>query len=169
METAVPGTDMAARLAADAGAAMAQEISTALGGGPLAAAYLSYLDARYAGKNVVGTPNARTISFATAYQATDPARACFFKALLQLATTVGVGSPSANTVELVVGPTSAVASGTGDVADRFRQDINLTLISLQLTAENAVQALVPAGHYFAVRRTSGTGITILSASDRALG
>ncbi len=122
-----------------------------------------------AGVNAIGTPNARSLSLATAYQATNTAKPAFVTVVLECIVTVGIGSPQANTVELIIGSTNAVASGTGTLADAFRSDLSVTLISLGWTGRQSVRANLPTGWYFAVRRTAGTGCTISSALDQAVG
>lgn len=122
-----------------------------------------------AGPSIISAPNTRSLSLATAYQATDNTKPAFVTAILECVVSVGVGSPQANTVELVIGSTNAVASGTGTLADAFRSDLSVTLISLGWTGRQSVRANLPIGWYFAVRRTAGTGCTISSAYDQGLG
>lgn len=119
--------------------------------------------------NVVSAATPRAVAFATAYQATDPTKPAFVRITIDLTTTVGIGTPQANTAELVVGPTNAVAGGTGSIEDTYRSDLTVTLISLGVTGRQALKAVVPVGYWFAIRRTVGTGITVVSASDQALG
>lgn len=122
-----------------------------------------------AGVNAFGAPVARSLSFATAYQASTPAKPALVTVIVDLTTTVAVGTPQANTAELIVGSTTGVASGTGTLADTYRNDLTVTLISLGFTGRQKLQASVPAGYYFAIRRTVGTGITIVSAFDQTVG
>lgn len=109
-----------------------------------------------------------TPSFATAYQAVDPTKPAMITVIVDLTTTVAVGAPQANTVELIIGPTSAVAAGSGTLADTYRSDLSVTLISLGFTGRQKVFALLPVGYFWAIRRTSGTGITIVSAFDQTV-
>jgi hypothetical protein len=123
-----------------------------------------------AGPSTVSAPNARTLSFATAYQATDTSKPAFVNVIVDCTTTVSLGSAQANTVELIIGPTNGVASGTGTLADTFRSDLSVSIIiSLGWTGRQSLKAVIPAGYYFAVRRTVGTGMTIVSATDQSLG
>lgn len=124
---------------------------------------------QFAAHNVVSAPVSRSIAFSTAYQATDPTKPSFVRITVDLTTTVSIGSPQANTAELVVGSTNAVASGTGSIEDTYRSDLSVTLISLGFTGRQSLKAVIPVGYYFAIRRTAGTGITIVSASDQSLG
>lgn len=115
-----------------------------------------------------GAPVARTVAFATAYQASNPAKAANVVILVNLTLTVSVGAPQANTAELIIGPTNAVAAGTGDLADIWESDLTVTIISLGFTGRQSLRAMIPAGYYFAIRRTVGTGISIISAFDQQL-
>lgn len=118
----------------------------------------------------VGAPVARTLAFATAYQATTNTKPAAVSIVVDCTTTISLGSPQANTVELIIGATNAVASGTGTLADTFRSDLSVSiLISLGWTGRQSLQCTLPVGYYFAVRRTAGTGMTIVSAFDQALG
>lgn len=122
-----------------------------------------------AGPSLISAPNTRSVSLATAYQATDTTKPAFVTVILDCTVTVGIGSPQANTVELIIGSTNAVASGTGTLADSFRSDLSVTLISLGWTGRQSIRAQLPVNWYFAVRRTAGTGCTISSAIDQGLG
>lgn len=116
----------------------------------------------------VGSLNPLTPSFATAYRATDPSMPALVSIIVELVTTISVGVPKANTVELIVGPTNAVAGGTGTLADTYRSDLTVTLISLGFTARQKVIALLPTGWYWAIRRTVGSDISIVSAFDQTV-
>lgn len=121
------------------------------------------------GPSIISAPNTRSLSLATAYQATDNTKPAFVTVVLECVVSVGVGSPQANTVEMIIGSTNAVASGTGTLADAFRSDLSVTLISLGWTGRQSIRANLPVAWYFAVRRTAGTGCTISSAIDQSLG
>lgn len=124
--------------------------------------------AAFAAPTAIGTPNTRTVAFATAYQATNVAKPAVVSIIIECVTSISIGS-AANTVELIIGSTNAVASGTGTLADTYRSDLSVTLISLNFTGRQALQTLIPAGWYFAVRRTVGTGMSVISAFDQAVG
>ena len=121
-----------------------------------------------AGSIAVGAPVARTLSFATAYQASTPAKAALVSIVVDLTLSLNVGSTS-NICELWMGPTTAVTSGTGVLADTYRSDLSVTLITLTFEGRQKVQAVLPANYYFSLNRTVGTGITIVSAFDQSLG
>lgn len=120
--------------------------------------------------NAFGAPTARTLAFATAYQATTVAKPAMVGIEIECAVTVALGSPTANTVELIIGPTNAVASGTGTKVDTMKSDLSVSiLLSLGFTNRQFLQASLPANYYFAARRTSGTACSIQSAFDQAVG
>lgn len=122
------------------------------------------------GPSVISSPNTRSLSLATAYQATDTSKPAFVTVVIECTATVTIGSAQANTMELIVGSTNGVASGTGTLADTFRSDLSVSIvISLGWTGRQTLRAQIPAGHFFAVRRTVGTGCSIISAHDQALG
>ncbi len=122
-----------------------------------------------AGPSLISSPNTRSLSLATAYQATDTTKPAFVTVILECVATVGIGSPAANTVEMIIGSTNAVASGTGTLADAFRSDLSVTLISLGWTGRQSLRANLPINWYFAIRRTAGTGCSISSSYDQGLG
>lgn len=123
-----------------------------------------------AGVNAFSAPNTRTVAFATAYQATDNTKPAMVGVEIECVVTVSLGSPTANTVELIIGSTNAVASGTGTKVDTMKSDLSVSiLLSLGFTNRQFLQASLPAGYYFAARRTSGTACTVQSAFDQSVG
>lgn len=119
--------------------------------------------------NAWGSPVTRTVALATAYQASTPAKPAVVTIIVESIVTVGIGTPSTNTLELIMGATNAVSGGTGTLADTYRLDLSVTLISLGLTGRQKLTCNLPAGWYFAVRRTVGTGASIVSAFDQTVG
>lgn len=123
-----------------------------------------------AGVNAFSAPNTRTVAFATAYQATDNTKPAMVGVEIECVVTVALGSPTANTVELIIGSTNAVAAGTGTKVDTMKSDLSVSiLLSLGFTNRQFLQASLPAGYYFAARRTSGTACTVQSAFDQSVG
>lgn len=126
-----------------------------------------------AGPTTIGSPNARTPAFATAYQATDNTKPGFISAMIDTAYTVTVIGTQADTVELRIGPVAAqVAAGTGGfVAATYRASVTgiALVIGLGIGQRNQISALLPAGWWWSLRRTAGTAATITSASDQSLG
>lgn len=124
-----------------------------------------------AGVNAFGTPNARTLSLATAYQATDPTRPAFATVNLSSSAAISLTGGTTNTATLVIAATNAVASGTGTVIGRYANSNTGTLtigLNLNTIYGGAISFALPIGWYFAVLQTSGT-VTITSAFDQAVG
>lgn len=174
MLKAMAGMDPTARATATDAWNMASAISGAMGGGPTTPDYTAWIgaqfDAQFLAHNLISAPVARTLSFSTAYQLTTPTKPGFVGIQVELVTTVAVGSPQANTVVLYTGPTTGVATGTGTgtiVADTYRSDLTVTLISLGFTGRQFLKANVPVGHYFAIVRTVGSGTSIVSSFDQS--
>lgn len=126
-----------------------------------------------AGPNTIGSPNARTPVFGTAYQATDNTKPSFISVMIDTAYTVTVASTLADTVELRIGPVqTTVANGTGGfVAATFRASVTgiALVIGLGIGQRNQLTSLLPTGWWWALRRTAGTTATITSATDQSLG
>lgn len=155
---------------------MASAISGAMGGGPTQPDYTAWIasqfEAQFVAHNIVSAPVSRSLSFATAYQASNIAKPANLTVIIQLATSIAIGSVS-NTVQLWIGPAADVTSGSGGtstaLADTFRCDLSVTLITLSNTTRQALKAVIPVGYYFAILRTVGTDMTISSAYDQAVG
>lgn len=120
-----------------------------------------------------GTPTSRSLSFGTAYQATDPTKSAFISAMIDAAYTITVAGTVADTVELRIGPNSTtVANGTGGTAiATFRASLTgiVLAIGMGMGQRNQLSALIPPSWYFALRRVSGTTATINAAYDQSLG
>lgn len=131
------------------------------------------LAAKLDGPLVIGSPNAVTPAFGTAYQATNPAKPSFISAMINAAYTVTVASTQADTVELRIGNNATtVANGTGGfVAATFRASLTgiALVIGMGIEQRNQLTAMLPTGWFYALRRTAGTTATITSATDQSLG
>lgn len=118
-----------------------------------------------------GAPNTRTLAQNTAYQCTDPTRSCEFSINLSSAPTLTLAGGSTNTASIIIGPTSAVASGAGTAVGSYSNALTGTVvvgIALNAGSQNTVTVPVPAGYYMAIRTTSGT-VTVSSAYDSSVG
>ncbi len=118
----------------------------------------------------IGTPNARTFAAATAYQATDPTVASIVSLNLTSTATISLSGGTTNSAQVVIGPTNAVASGTGAIIGLYSNTNTGTLtIGLNLSTVSAVPItfVLPAGWYMAWRITAGT-VTATSAYDQSL-
>lgn len=77
----------------------------------------------------------------------------------------------ANTADIVIGSTNAVASGTGTQIGKYaNSNTGALTIGLNLSTISGVSYsfALPAGWFFAIRQTNGT-VMITSAFDQAIG
>lgn len=121
--------------------------------------------------NAYGPPVGRSLSLATAYQATTPTKPAIVTVNLTSTANFSLSGGTTNSGDLLIGPTNAVASGTGTVIGKYSNSITGT-IAVGLN-QNSVMAVsytiaVPIGYYFAIRQTQGN-ITMTSAFDQAVG
>jgi hypothetical protein len=119
----------------------------------------------------VGTPNTRSLSLATAYQASNTAKGASVNVNLTSTATLSLSGGTTNAAVVYIGSTSAVASGSGTPICRYSNSNTGTLtLGLNLSTIAAVPCHfdLPTGWYFAVLQTSGT-VTITDAYDEAIG
>lgn len=120
---------------------------------------------------MVGVPGSMTVALATAYQASDPTRASMITINVTSSAALSLTAGTTNTADVVIGPTAAVAGGTGTLIGRYRNSSTGALtIGLNTATDMGVQVqfLLPAGWFFAVRQTAGT-VTIVSAFEQPMG
>jgi len=119
----------------------------------------------------IGVPVSRTLSLSTAYQATTSAKPALVTVNLSSNAALSLSGGTTNTAEIVVGPTNAVAGGTGTAVGRFNNSLTGALVvglAVNNTAMSPCSFFLPVGYYFSVRVTAGSA-TITSAFDQALG
>lgn len=124
-----------------------------------------------AGVNSFGAPNARTLSLATAYQATDNTKPAVITINLTSTASISLTGGTTNTADVVMGTTTGVASGTGTQICKYANtNTGALTIGLNLSTVSAATCTfaLRAGDYFAIRTTAGT-VTITSAYDQAVG
>ncbi len=117
-----------------------------------------------------GVPNPVVVSLATAYQAQDPTRPAVININMNSVASLTLGGGTTNTADIVIGPTAAVASGTGTVIGKYRNTMTGAVIvgvGVNTDASSQIQFLLPIGWFYAVRQTSGT-VTIISVFDQAV-
>lgn len=121
---------------------------------------------------VVGSPNAKgALTAATAYQAGNTAKAAGVVVNLISTATISLSGGTTNSATVVIGPTNAVASGTGTaVCSYSNSNTGALTIGLNLSTISAVPCsfTLPAGWFYAYRVSSGT-VTAPSAFDSSLG
>lgn len=124
-----------------------------------------------AGVNAFGSPNTRSLSLATAYQATDTTKPAVVAVNLTSTATLSLTGGTTNTATVVVGSTSAVASGTGTVICNYNNASTGTLtigLALNQVAASTCTFALPTGWFFAIRQTAGT-VAITSGFDQSVG
>lgn len=124
-----------------------------------------------AGPSTIGAPTTRSLSFATAYQATDPSKAAVVTINFTSTANISLSGGTTNSATVVIGPTNAVASGTGSVLCPYSNSNTGTLtigLNLSTVATASCVVVIPAGYYFAPRQTAGT-VTISSSFDQSIG
>lgn len=113
-----------------------------------------------------GTGITTAVTLGTSFRATDTTKPHFLSVMVDVAYSITLAATLADVVELWVGPVSAdVASGNTATAKRvasFRSSLTGIAVSIGMGSGDRGQLtwLVPAGHYCALRRTSGTTATI---------
>jgi hypothetical protein len=118
-----------------------------------------------------GVPNARTLSLATAYQATDVNHPSVVVINLTSTAAITLSGGQTHSADILIGSTNAVASGTGTIVGKYSNSSTGTVvigIAMNTASATPVSFVLPAGWFFAVRQTLGT-ITITSAFDQSLG
>jgi hypothetical protein len=124
-----------------------------------------------AGPASIGSPNTRTLSLATAYQATDNTKPAFVTINLSSSATLSLSGGTTNTATVVVGSTTGVATGTGTVICNYA-NTNTGALTIGLNLSTVMGSTcsfgLKAGDYFAIRNTAGT-VTITSAFDQPVG
>ena len=123
-----------------------------------------------AGPPTMGTPNSRSLSLATAYQATDPTKLSVFTITITSTANFSLSGGTTNTAKIVVGPTNAVASGTGTTFGNYANSIAGTIaVGLNMNSAQTFSytVFVPPGYYIAILQTSGT-VSISSAFDQSV-
>lgn len=119
----------------------------------------------------IGSPNSRSLSLGTAYQATDPTKPALVTVNLTSTATLSLSGGTTNTADGVMGATSGVSGGTGSTVCKYANtNTGALTIGLNLSTVMSVQCsfYLPAGWYFAIRQTAGT-VSIVNAFDQSLG
>ncbi len=117
-----------------------------------------------------GVPVARTINFATAYQALVPTQPAVISINLNATASLTLGGGTTCTADVIIGPDNTVTGGSGFVIGKYRNSMTGSVIvgvGLNTDSSSQIQFLLPAGWYYAVRQTSGT-VSIVSAFDQTV-
>ncbi len=119
---------------------------------------------------IISPPNPVALSLATAYQATDPTKAAVLSINLNSVASITLGGGTINTADVLIGATSAVASGTGTIIGRYRNTLSgAVIVGVGINSDciSQIQFVLPIGWFYAVRQTAGT-IVIVSAFDQSI-
>lgn len=91
---------------------------------------------------------------------------------LQSQSSISLSGTSNNEGAITLGTTNAVATGVGTNVATYKNNLGGGLVvGLSITSQqaNTYTVAVPAGYFFAVRQTAGTGLQIVSAFEQAVG
>ena len=110
-------------------------------------------------------PVSLTVAFGTAYRPTDTTKPYRVSVMIDANYAIAVAGTVGDTCELWISATNTVGTTGGTKADTWRGSLTgtLTLVGVGVGMRGSVEALIPAGWYFAVRRTAGTTATIPEA------
>jgi hypothetical protein len=123
------------------------------------------------GTNVTGAPTSRTVSLATAYQASTTTKPAVVTVNLTSSAGISLSGGTTNTAAVMIGATNGVAGGTGTTICNYSNSNTGTLtigLNLNTIYGGTCSFILPTGWYFAVRQTAGT-VTITSVFDQVMG
>lgn len=119
----------------------------------------------------VSAPTTRTLSLATAYQATDNTKAAIVTVNLNSTASLTLSGGTTVVGEIRIGSANTVASGTGSAIGAYKNSLTGTLaigLNIQTDSYNSLSFALPTGWYFAIRQTSGSGLVVVSAFDQSI-
>lgn len=138
---------------------------------PVAAAQLVSSSQSSGASSVFGTPTTRSVSLATAYQATNSAKPSVVTITVTSTATFSLSGGTTNTASILIGSTSGVATGTGSVVGSYTNSVTGTIavgLNMSSQSQQTYTLVLPAGWFFAVRQTGGT-VSVSSAFDQSIG
>ena len=127
-----------------------------------------------AGVNAFGAPASRSVTLATAYQASDKTKPAIITLNVTSTASLTLTGGQTHTAELLIGPTAASVTGsspTGFAVARYgNSNTGALSIGLALSTVDAkpLIAHLPTGWFFALRVTAGT-VSIVNALDQSVG
>lgn len=119
----------------------------------------------------LGAPSAATILYGTVYQAPDPTKPCQIKLFLRTNYSLSLGNLSfSDTSELYIANTNGISTSGGTMVDRYESSLTgaMALAGLNNLDSGTLNATLPIGWYFVIRRVAGSATTIQSAITQAL-
>lgn len=122
---------------------------------------------------MVGPPSAVSVILATAFQASDPTKQAIISLNLVSSANMSLAGGTTITGDVIIGPTAAVAGGTGTLIGKYRNSITGTVVIGVNMATDSGQFfafLLPTGWFYAVRQTSVAGpLVVTSAYEQLVG
>lgn len=125
-----------------------------------------------AGINSFSVPSSRSLSLATAYQCTDTAKPCVITVALSSSASLSLSGGTTVIGEVRIGSSNSVANGGGTAVGAYKNSLTGSLtvgLNIQTDSYGTITVAVPAGWFFAVRQTSGSGLTIVSTFEQSVG
>lgn len=118
-----------------------------------------------------GAPNSRTLSYSTAYQATDPTKAAIATISPLCTASISLSGGATCTIQARIGASSLTCSNGAVAATWTNGNTGTLTIGLALNQIIGAPASIniPIGGYFILCQTSGTGATVVSAVDQSAG
>lgn len=119
----------------------------------------------------IGSPNSRSLSVATAYQATDNTKPAFVNINLTSTASLSLSGGTTNTASVFISSSSTVnTTGGSAVCTHGNSNTGALTIGLALSTVSTTPCsfALPAGWYMAIRTASGT-VTVVSAFDQPIG
>lgn len=113
-----------------------------------------------------GTPATITVSFNTGTRPTDTTKPYVISVTIDAAYSIAVAGTVADVCELWIGPASTIGTTGGTLVSSWKASLTgiLTLVGAGIGVRSPLQAIIPAGWYFAIRRTTTGTATIQSAT-----
>ena len=113
-----------------------------------------------------GTPSTITVSFGSGTRPADTTKPYMVHVSINAAYSISVAGTVGDVCELWIGPASTIGTTGGTLVSSWGASLTgiLTLVGAGIGARGALTTLVPAGWYFAIRRTTTGTATIQSAT-----
>lgn len=113
-----------------------------------------------------GTPAPITVTFGAGTRPADTTKPYMVHVSISASYTIAVAGTVADVCELWIGPASTVGTTGGTLVSSWGASLTgiLTLVGAGIGARGPLTTLVPAGWYFAIRRTTTGTSTIQSAT-----
>jgi len=124
------------------------------------------------GSLTVGSPATKTVALATSYQAADTTKAAIITVTLNSTASLSLTAGATIAGEIRIGNANTVATGaSGTAVGNYRNSLTGTLVvglAVNTESQQTITFVLPAGWYFAVRQTTGTGLSVVSAFEQSL-